>query len=96
LPRHFYVGLGARLHDPALAILDDTGSVVFAEGTERSLQHKRAYNAAPDDMLRVPELVREFLLPDAHVVAALSWSDADAGARSRIPFASSIASSSHR
>lgn len=44
----FYLGLSTSGHDPALAILDEAGRVRFAEATERFLQDKRAWGAAPD------------------------------------------------
>jgi carbamoyltransferase len=62
------------MHDPAIAIVDAEGRAVFAEGAERWLQHKRAYNCPPDDFIRVPELVRDHCPPDAEIVAAINWS----------------------
>jgi carbamoyltransferase len=68
------VGLAATIHDPAIAIVDAGGRAVFAEGVERYLQHKRAYNCPPDDMVRVAQLVREHCPADAEIVAAVTWS----------------------
>ena len=44
----FYLGLSTSGHDPALAIVDEEGGIRFAEATERFLQDKRAWGAAPD------------------------------------------------
>jgi len=44
----FYLGLSTSGHDPALAIVDECGAVRFAEATERFIQDKRAWGAAPD------------------------------------------------
>lgn len=44
----YYLGLSTSGHDPALAIVDPAGTVLFAEATERFLQDKRAWGAAPD------------------------------------------------
>ena len=44
----FYLGLSTSGHDPALAIVDEDGGIRFAEATERFLQDKRAWGAAPD------------------------------------------------
>jgi carbamoyltransferase len=44
----YYLGLSTSGHDPALAIVDEAGIVRFAEATERYLQDKRAWGAAPD------------------------------------------------
>lgn len=44
----FHLGLSTSGHDPALAIVDETGLVAFAEATERFVQDKRAWGIAPD------------------------------------------------
>ncbi|AXS39709.1 carbamoyltransferase C-terminal domain-containing protein [Breoghania sp. L-A4] len=44
----FHLGLSTSGHDPALAIVDETGRVMFAEATERFVQDKRAWGIAPD------------------------------------------------
>ncbi|NJC39832.1 carbamoyltransferase [Brevundimonas alba] len=44
----FYLGLSTSGHDPALALIDEDGRIRFAEATERFLQDKRAWGAAPD------------------------------------------------
>lgn len=44
----FHLGLSTSGHDPALAIVNETGRVVFAEATERFVQDKRAWGVAPD------------------------------------------------
>ena len=72
----YYIGLAATLHDSALAILAPSGEVLFAEATERSLQNKRAYNCPPDDLVRIPRLIKEWCEPGAELVAAVSWSRA--------------------
>jgi carbamoyltransferase len=72
--KRYYIGLAATMHDPALAILDPFGEPLFAEATERFMQCKRAYNCTPDDMIRIPQLVREYCEPDAELIAAITWS----------------------
>ena len=54
MPKRNYIGLSCTYHDQALAIVDDTGTVRFAEGTERHLQYKRAANCTPDVLCRAP------------------------------------------
>lgn len=44
----FHLGLSTSGHDPALAIVDERGQLLFAEATERFLQDKRAWGIAPD------------------------------------------------
>jgi carbamoyltransferase len=73
LSRRFYIGLAATYHDPAIAIVDDTGRVLFAEACERHLQDKRAFNAPADHLVRAPELIREYCGAGAELVVAVSW-----------------------
>ncbi len=44
----FHLGLSRSGHDPALAIVDAAGTVVFAEAIERLLQDKPAWGISPD------------------------------------------------
>lgn len=70
-----YIGLACTGHDNAIAIVDDAGEVLFAEGTERALQSKRAISASPDDPVRIGSLVEQYCDPEADLVVARSWSD---------------------
>jgi carbamoyltransferase len=74
LSRKFYIGLAATYHDPAIAIVDDSGRALFAEACERPLQDKRAFNAPADHLVRAPQLIRRYCPPDAELVIAVSWS----------------------
>ena len=38
MKKTYYIGFNASYHDPAIAIVDDTGEVRFAEACERYLQ----------------------------------------------------------
>jgi carbamoyltransferase len=69
----FTVGLATTFHDPAIAILGPDGEVLFAEASERYLQFKRAPGCEADIITRMPDLVREWLVPEAEVVVATSW-----------------------
>ncbi len=70
----YYIGLATTFHDPALAIVDEHGEVVFAEATERYLQHKRAFNMPPDVRENVRRLLRNHCDPKARFVIAKPWS----------------------
>lgn len=71
----YYIGLCATYHDPALAIVNAAGEVLFAEATERFLQYKRALNAEPDNLYLLPELLHRYC-PDAGTfVVAGNWLD---------------------
>ena len=54
-----YIGLACTGHDNALAIVNSSGKIVFAESTERFLQNKRAISAVPDDPIRVGKSISE-------------------------------------
>ncbi len=68
-----YLGLATTLHDPAVAIVDSRGEVVFAEALERPTQVKRAFHLPPDDLMRIGELVARWCEPGAELVVAQSW-----------------------
>lgn len=72
----YYLGMAATFHDPALALVNDGGAVVFAEAAERYRQDKRAFHAAPDHLLQVSRLLDEHLAddPDVELVLARNWS----------------------
>lgn len=66
----YYIGLSITYHDPALAIVDDQGVVLFAEATERYLQNKRALNCPADPLLRDQELLQEYCPDPSEFVIA--------------------------
>lgn len=74
-----YIGLSNTLHDSALAIVDSTGRVRFAEATERYLQNKRSINCQPDFFQHAAKVVRKYCEPDADLVVAQSWSERASG-----------------
>jgi carbamoyltransferase len=83
----YTIGLATTFHDPAIAILDPDGEVLFAEATERYLQYKRAPNCEPDSAPRMTSLLKKYIPADAEVVIATSWGEEftgflDASARS--------------
>lgn len=68
-----YVGLACSFHDPALAIVNASGRVLFAEGTERYLGVKRAFNALPDGFNHIEDLLRNLDTPLSRIVIARTW-----------------------
>ncbi|MBD2730150.1 nodulation protein nolNO [Nostoc sp. FACHB-892] len=70
----YYIGLASSCHDPAIAIVDSDGQIVFAEALERYLQNKRAWGAQPDDLYQIVQLVESYCDPNAEFVVANSWS----------------------
>ncbi|MCX8049009.1 MAG: nodulation protein nolNO [Methylohalobius sp.] len=74
MSERIYLGLCTTYHDPALAIVDQDGAVVFAEATERSLQVKRGLNCPPDPLPHVTSWLRRYCDPDAQWVIASNWS----------------------
>lgn len=70
-----YIGLATTLHDPAIAVVNSRGEVVFAEAAERFLQNKRAWNGMPDNMLAAQEIIDDYCEENVELVLARSWSE---------------------
>ncbi len=73
MPAKVYIGLGVTYHDPAIAIVDDSGRVLFAEATERCLQYKRGLNCPPDPSSHVLDWLARHCDPAAEWVIAFNW-----------------------
>lgn len=69
----YYIGLSITYHDPALAIVDSGGEVLFAEATERYMQNKRALNCEADPLLRVKDLLEQYCPAPDQIVIAINW-----------------------
>ncbi|MCK4841521.1 MAG: nodulation protein nolNO [Methylococcales bacterium] len=69
----YYIGLSITYHDPALAIIDEQGNVLFAEATERYMQNKRALNCQADPLLRVKQLLDQYCSSAEEFVIAINW-----------------------
>ncbi|MEQ1637304.1 MAG: carbamoyltransferase C-terminal domain-containing protein [Methylococcales bacterium] len=69
----YYIGLSVTFHDPAIAIIDHQGEVLFAEATERPLQNKRALNCAPDQLVYIADLLTQYCPDLREVVIAINW-----------------------
>ncbi len=76
--KRYYIGLSVSTHDPALAIIDREGQILFAEATERYLQYKRAPNCEPDND-RLTSLLKRHCDPGAEFVVAVNWRKFTAG-----------------
>jgi carbamoyltransferase len=72
----YYVGLSVTGHDPAFAIVDAQGRLLFAEATERHLQSKRAWGAAADEYDHIGPAIARYCPDATRIVAALSWARA--------------------
>ena len=75
LMKRTYFGLACTGHDNALAVVNSSGDIVFAEATERLLQNKRSYNCNPDNPVLIDKITEKYCEPDADVVIAKSWSN---------------------
>ncbi|TAN47252.1 MAG: nodulation protein nolNO [Methylococcaceae bacterium] len=73
MSKRYYIGLCVTYHDPALAIVADDGTVLYAEATERPLQYKRALNCEPDNLYLLPRLLRRFCRDADELVVAFNW-----------------------
>ena len=69
----YYIGLSITYHDPALAIIDQQGKVLFAEATERYMQNKRALNCEADPLLWVNDLLTQYCPTATEFVIAINW-----------------------
>lgn len=72
----YYLGLSTSGHDPALALVDSTGCLVFAEATERFIQQKRAWGIMPDHASHLERALSAVGFDRDHdrLVVASSWS----------------------
>lgn len=72
----YYLGLSTSGHDPALALVDETGTILFAEATERYLQDKRAWGAAPDHVGHLEHALSAIGFEQSRdrLIVASSWS----------------------
>jgi carbamoyltransferase len=75
--RH-YIGIACTGHENALAIVDSSGEILFAEATERFLQNKRAVNTPADDPLRIRDLMERYCASSEEIVVAKTWSQLSA------------------
>lgn len=69
-----YIGLCCSAHDSAVAIIDKTGKVIFAEASERNLQLKRALNCIPDNYPFISKLINDHVDKTEDVVISKNWS----------------------
>jgi carbamoyltransferase len=69
-----YIGLANTFHDSALAIVNSSGEVVFAEATERYTQCKRAININPDLFAHTLAVIQKHCAIGTELIPAFSWS----------------------
>lgn len=70
-----FLGFSCSQHDPAVAVVNDAGKVVFAEANERPLKNKRGWHAPPD-AFGVVDVILDRYVADGPVEADLTWSNA--------------------
>ncbi len=68
-----YLGFSCSQHDPAIAVVDASGEVLFAEANERPLKCKRGWHAPPDALGVIEPLLDRFVA-DGSISANLTWS----------------------
>jgi carbamoyltransferase len=69
-----YFGICCSAHDPAIAIINMQGELVFAEAAERSLQYKRGLNTIADHYPYIDKLMKQYMDDNNSLVVAKSWS----------------------
>ncbi|WP_257326814.1 carbamoyltransferase family protein [Pseudoalteromonas rhizosphaerae] len=72
----YNIGLSTTGHDPAVAIANAEGKIIFAEATERFLQDKRAWGAVPDQLNHLKPILQKIIEEDAaaEFQIATTWS----------------------
>ena len=70
-----FLGFACSQHDPAIAVVDGDGHVLFAEANERALKYKRGWHAAPDPIGLIEPILSEYA-PSGPISANLTWSAA--------------------
>ena len=69
----YYLGLSVSGHDPAFALVDAAGRLLFAEATERYIQDKRAWGVPPDHYGHLAEALARHCPDLTNLVVATSW-----------------------
>ncbi|NQZ04530.1 carbamoyltransferase C-terminal domain-containing protein [Idiomarina sp.] len=69
-----FLGVAATVHDPAVAIMDESGELLFAEALERPMQHKIGWDLSPVGMFSYLEnVLKRFHTPDTTWQVGVSW-----------------------
>lgn len=72
--KQYYLGIASTVHDPAIAIMDQNGEVLFAEALERHLQHKIAWDISPVGMfVFLSDLLSQYHTKTTQWQVGLSW-----------------------
>lgn len=69
----YYLGIANTCHDPAVAVIDPSGEVLFAEALERYFQKKRAWDLPPDHAGRIMEIIETYCDPHDEFIIATPW-----------------------
>ena len=79
----WYLGLSTSGHDPALALVNADGMLVFAEASERFMQDKRAWGVAPDHVSHLASALAQvgFDAAHDHLHVSSTW----AGVKAEVP-----------
>lgn len=68
-----FFGLSTSGHDPAFAVVNEAGQVVFAESTERFVQQKRAWGIDADHPEHIRHVLPHVLKGETDFVLSRSW-----------------------
>lgn len=69
----YYIGLATSFHDPAVAVVNEKGELVFAEDAERFLQYKRGLYCLPDNPYYIEEVLKTYCPDCTEIVIAKTW-----------------------
>ena len=71
--KKYYIGLACTYHDPAIAIVDGQGKILFAEATERSIQIKRAPGIVCDEINNTKDLIKKYCHDGEEYIISYTW-----------------------
>ena len=71
--KKYYIGIANTCHDPAVAVVNEKGEILFAEALERYFQQKKAWDIPPDHGGRIREVIEKYCEPGGEFVIASPW-----------------------
>ena len=69
----YYISLATSFHDPAIAIVNQQGELIFAEDAERFLQYKRGLYCLPDNPYYIEHVLKEYCPDCTEIIIAKTW-----------------------
>lgn len=71
ISQKYYIGISSGFHDGAIALVNDSGEIIFAEATERYTQNKRSLTSAADNYFYSLKIAKAYSFFDYEI--AINW-----------------------